>query len=127
VRARLSSTSGTFDTYLSRARQAGWVEGDRARLTITRAGLAALGRFTPLPTGRELLEHWLQELGQSGAARMLSALAEVYPRALSKAALGQAANISSTSGTFDTYLSRLRRLELVEGKTELRANEELFS
>jgi protein gp37 len=44
---------------------------------------------------------------------MLSALAEVYPRALSKAALGQAANISSTSGTFDTYLSRLRRLELV--------------
>lgn len=30
------------------------------------------------------------------------------------------------SGTFDTYLSRLRTLELVEGRGDLKASDELF-
>jgi hypothetical protein len=126
LRAGLSSRSGTFDTYLSRGRQAGWIDG-RTDLRITDAGIAALGAFTPLPEGRELLEHWLGELGESGAARILRALAAAYPRALTRAELGAAANLSDRSGTFDTYLSRLRTLELVEGRGELRASEELFS
>lgn len=35
--------------------------------------------------------------------------------------------ISSRSGTFATYLGRLRALELVTGRGELRASEELFA
>jgi hypothetical protein len=51
----------------------------------------------------------------------------VYPKALTRAELGVAASLSDRSGTFDTYLSRLRTLELIEGRGELRASEELFS
>jgi hypothetical protein len=40
--------------------------------------------------------------------------------------LGERADISSRSGTFSTYLSKLRGLELVEGRGELRASAELF-
>jgi hypothetical protein len=94
---------------------------------ITDAGVHALGSYDPLPEGPELLGYWLGELGNSGAARILRELATAYPRALTRAELGEAANLSDRSGTFDTYLSRLRGLELVEGRSELRASEELFA
>ena len=123
--AGVSSKSGTFSTYLSRARAAGWVEG-KSDLCILPAGVSALGVFAPLPTGDELREYWLREIGDdSGAARMLRVLADAFPEALSRAELGERAEISSASGTFSTYLSRLRGLELVEGKSELRLSEEL--
>lgn len=127
VRAGLSSRSGTFDTYLSRARGHGWIDGPATALRITDAGVAALGDFDPLPIGAELLAYWLRQLGGSGAARMLRALADVYPQALARDELGTRAQLSDRSGTFDTYLSRLRALELVEGRGELRASEELFT
>jgi len=127
IRAGMSSRSGTFDTYLGRGRRAGWIDGTRGRLKITDAGLAALGEFDPLPTGPGLLEHWLGDLGTSGMSRMLRALADVYPGSLSAEQLGAAADISDRSGTFDTYLGRLRRLELVEGaRGALIASAELF-
>ncbi len=126
LRAGLSSRSGTFSTYISRARAHGWIDG-RDPIRITEAGLEALGSYEPLPSGRELLSYWLGEVGASGASRMLQALADTYPRAMSNEELGEAAGISARSGTFSTYLSRLRGLELVVGRGELRASEELFS
>lgn len=125
VRAGLSSQSGTFSTYISKARANGWVEGS-GTLYITQDGLDALGDFEPLPSGQQLLEHWLRELGQSGASRMLRTLADVYPRTMTNAELGEAAGVSSSSGTFSTYLSKLRALELISGRGELRASEEFF-
>jgi uncharacterized protein len=125
VRAGLSSSSGSFGTYLAKGRTNGWLAGDRSRLVITDAGLSALGEFEPLPTGRALLQYWLHELGQSGAARMLDALASVYPKTMTKEALGEVVNLSHTSGSFGTYLSKLRTLELVEGRQELKACEEI--
>ena len=125
VRAGLSSRSGTFSTYLGKARQAGWI-GGRGDLRITDAGLDALGSYEPLPEGRELLQYWLAELGQSGAARMLRVLADAHPRSMTNEALGDAAEISHKSGTFSTYLGKLRKLELVQGRGELMASAELF-
>ena len=60
---------------------------------------------------------------------MLSALADAYPKELSNAELGERADISPASGTFSTYLSKLRGLELVVGGRgqPLKASEELFS
>lgn len=128
VRAQLSSASGTFDTYLGRGRRVGWIEGERSALRITAGGLEALGVYDPLPTGRDLARYWIGELGQSGAARMLQALVDVYPRTLTAEELGRAAAISEASGTFDTYLGRLRRLELVTGpRHALRASEEFVA
>lgn len=125
VRAGMSSSSGTFSTYLAKARSMGWVEGGPL-MRITPAGIAALGHYEPLPTGRDLLEHWLRDLGDSGASRILRACAERYPRSISKADAAAHAELSETSGTFNTYLSKLRSLELISGRGELRASEELF-
>ena len=127
VRAGLSSTSGTFGTYLGKGRSEGWIDGDRGLLNITGDGIIALGsNFEPLPTGRDLLAFWLGELGESGAARMLRVLADNYPRSMSREEIGEAAGISHTSGTFGTYLGKLRTLELVTGKSDLKASDELF-
>jgi uncharacterized protein len=123
VRAGVSSRSGTFSTYLGRARSQGWIDG-RGTVRITDAGLAALGHYDPLPEGAELAAYWIGELG-GGAARMLRALVDAYPNALTNEQLGAAAQISHVSGTFSTYLGRLRALELVTGRGELRASEEL--
>ncbi len=126
IRAGLSSSSGTFANYLGRARVEQWIVGTRDAMTITPAGLTALGPYDPLPTGKDLLAYWLGELGQTGASRMLRALSDVYPRPLSREALGDAAGIVSTSGTFANYLGRLRALELIEVRVgEIYMSEEL--
>lgn len=126
VRAGLSSKSGSFNTYMSRARSNGWIVGDRGHVQITDEGITALGDYDPLPTGDALLQHWLSDLGDSGASRILSTLAEAYPQSLTKHEVAERAALSGTSGSFNTYLSRLRSLELIEGRGDLRASEELF-
>jgi hypothetical protein len=130
VFAGLSSKGGSFSTYLSRARSNGWIEGGPSRtgdlIRITQTGIDALGNFEMLPTGELLYQYWLAKLGGSGAARILTALHDVYPNALTKEEIGQRANISSAGGSFSTYVSRLRSLELISGNRELRASEELF-
>ena len=114
VRAGLSSKSGTFSTYLSRAKTNGWIVYDGPKRALTQEGEALVRGYEPLPSGHALLEHWLNEVG-GGAARILRALADAYPRALSNEEIGEAADISHASGTFSTYMSRLRTLELIEG------------
>lgn len=126
IRAGLSSRSGTFGTYLGTLRSKGWLVGGRDHMDLTDAGLIALGPYDALPEGKELLAYWLGELGSGGASRMLSALAEAYPGTMTREELGQAAGISSDSGTFGTYLSKLRKLELVEGSKFFQANPELY-
>lgn len=127
VRAGLSSSSGTFGTYIAKARSSGWIRDEGERRFITDEGLAALGDYEPLPSGQALLNYWLGELGNSGAARILQALAEYYPVELSTEQVGAKAGISHTSGTFGTYLSKLRTLELISGgRGMLKASDELF-
>ena len=125
LRAGLSSQSGTFSTYLGRARSAGWVCDEGERRFVTDDGLVALGEYDPLPEGEALLAHWLNELG-GGASRMLRAYADAYPDGLTNEQCGERAGISAASGTFSTYLGRLRGLELVEGRGVVRASSELF-
>jgi hypothetical protein len=126
LRAGLSSNSGTFSSYLSRARGAGWIEG-KGTLRITDAGEKALGEYEPLPTGTALLDYWLADLGNGGASRILRSLADVYPRSLSQEELAERAQLTTNSGTFSSYLSRLRGLELIEGRGELKAADEFFN
>lgn len=126
VRARLSFKSGTYSNYLSTCRKSGWIEGS-GTLVITTAGLEHLGHYEPLPTGKALQNYWKNEIGpESGAARMLDILCEVYPESLSAFELAQRAEMK-TSGTFSNYLSKLRTLELMAGsRGALRASDELF-
>lgn len=128
VRAGMSSSSGTFGTYLGRMRSEGWVN-DRGGgcLYITDEGRMALGTYEPLPEGDELRDYWLGQLGDSGAARMLRELCDRFPQTVSADQLGAAVGMSASSGTFGTYLGKLRTLELITGKRDaLSASEELF-
>lgn len=125
VRANMA-VSGTFDTYLGRMRKAGWVTGTRHALAITRDGLAALGPYEPLPRGGALRGYWLHRVGNGKIRNMLAALIDVWPVAVAEADLATRAGMA-VSGTFDTYLGRLRKLSLVEGtRHALKATDELF-
>jgi hypothetical protein len=126
IRAGLSSKSGTFGTYLGTLRANGWIDGDGDNMSLTKAGIKAVGKYDPIPSGKGLYDYWMGELGNSGAARMLATLFHAYPQTLSKENVGRIAGISHTSGTFGTYLGQLRSLELIEGSTELSASKEFF-
>jgi uncharacterized protein len=116
---------GGFNNYISALRGRGLLEGSGDALRATDAGLDALGDYTPLPTGPALLEHWLRQLGKAERSA-LNALAAAYPDALTKDALADRAGYEANGGGFNNALSRLRTLELISGRGELRASEELF-
>lgn len=112
----IAKRGGTFRTYLGKGKTNGWIiERADGRLVITENGLDALGAYEPLPTGRDLLEWWCSELGDSGATRMLRALEkEAW---LTRAALAEVTGIALNGGTFRTYLGKLFTLELVVEET----------
>ncbi|MCO6438972.1 MAG: DUF853 family protein [Phycisphaerae bacterium] len=122
----LSASSGTFGTYLGQLRAEGLIEGSRGELRATNAGITTLGEFEPLPTGPALRAYWQQRLGQSGIRRLFDVVCEAYPASLAREEAAERAGLSAASGTFGTYLGKLRTLELVSKSGDLRASDELF-
>lgn len=125
--AGYAKNGGGFNNGLSALRSSGLIEGGRDCLRITPDGVAALGSFEPLPTGQELLAHWMAQLGKA-EREALTVLVEAYPEALSKEELAgrTKSQYAADGGGFNNALSRLRTLELVDGRGELRASEELL-
>lgn len=122
----ISSGGGTWRTYMAELRGAGYVEGGNAQMTITDAGIAALGHYSPLPTGEALREYWRQRLGDSGKRKIFDVVVDAYPRALTYAEVSEATGIATAGGTWRTYVAELRGLEILEGKGELKAADDLF-
>ena len=122
----MTKRGGSFRTYLSKLRQAGYATGDRGKLAITPAGVTAAGDYEPLPTGRELIAYWQRELGESGARKIFDALVSAYPRALTREETAAAADMTLAGGSFRTYLSKLKVMGLIDGRGELKASDELF-
>jgi hypothetical protein len=119
---------GGFNNYLSALRVRGLLDGGKHGDTayrITDAGLCELGSFEPLPSGTELRTYWLNQLGKAERS-ILEALFSVYPRALDKQSIAEAAGYEAGGGGFNNALSRLRTLELIDGRGEMRASEDLF-
>lgn len=112
--AQISAKGGTFSTYMGRLRAHGWVEDRGGRLVATPDGVAALGAFDPLPTGREAAQYWLDWCGNGGQRRILEVLIDAGRDGMSKADLGEVAGIASSGGTFSTYLGRLKTANLIE-------------
>lgn len=111
--AQLRTSGGTWSTYLADLRRAGLVDESAEGWTLTEAGFDYLGGRPEPMTALELQQHYLRIL-RAGAAKMLSTLIEAYPGALSREQLGQAAGLTSSGGTFSTYLSDLTRNGLAE-------------
>ena len=128
--ARLSHSSGSFGTYLSTLKREGLITANGNIFTITDKGLKEAGNVEPLPTDpKVLIEFWCDIIGnQGGASRMLRALGERYPKTVSRDHLGELVGMSSSSGSFGTYLSTLKRNGLIktEGR-DIKAADELFN
>lgn len=118
-------SGGGFGNALSRLRSLGYVEGSDP-LRITETGLSSGVEWEALPTGDALLEHWKRQLPKAERA-VLDVLAGAYPRAVAKEDLAESAGYAADGGGFGNALSRLRTLELISGRGELRASEEFFS
>lgn len=111
--AGMKRTGGTWGTYKSRLRVAGFLVEDGRIFGVSPAGLSAVGPLPKRPTTTaDLVAMWKKAVG--GAGKMLDVLVAAYPRALTRQALADALGMSAAGGTFGTYLSRLRSNGLIE-------------
>lgn len=118
-----SHKSGGFRNALSSLRSAGHITG-RGDVVATGQGLDALGVYEPLPAGRALVEWWFGQLGR--AERMiLEVVVKAWPNAIGTDEIAAYTGYSATSGGFRNALSRLRSLQLAEGRGVLRAADTL--
>jgi len=120
-----AATGGGFNNYLGALRSRKLIEGDGDRLMISEAGIQALGSWDPLPIGAELIDHWRNRLGKAERL-ILEALSLAYPNPLSKEEVAAKAGYEASGGGFNNALGRLRTLELVQGRGELRASDDFF-
>jgi hypothetical protein len=113
------------DTYLQRLGAGGLLEpGTGGAIFVSDRGMAALGDFEPLPTGRALLEHWLAKLPE-GERRILDVVARAYPNGVHRASIDHETGYKRSSR--DTYLQRLssRKLIVTEAHGTVALSEDL--
>lgn len=123
--AGYSHKSGTWRTYLSKLRSEGLIESGGGTLRLTSAGLA----YATMPVRentREAFHDAVLEQLQEPHQKILIPLLEAYPHASTPEEVASRAGYSSTSGTWRTYLSRLRSLELINRGGDLKAQDWLF-
>lgn len=125
IRSNIARRGGTFRTYLGKLITEGFAVRVGERLEPTDRGREAPVGYELLPTGAALLNHWISELGTGGASKMLRAIGAAHPASLTREELGAATGIAVSGGTFRTYLGKLKTLELVVGKDELKLSEGL--
>jgi len=120
-----ATSGGGFNNYLGALRSRGLIEGDGDRLTIADAGIQALGSWEPLPMGSGLIDYWRSRLGKAERL-ILETLTQAYPAGLKKEEVAARAGYEANGGGFNNALGRLRTLELVQGRGELKASDNLF-
>lgn len=113
LRARLSSSTGSFGQHLARARREGLIEGTRNDLRLTEAGRKRMNHVRALPTGSALAAWWKAELPGSTWSILQVLLDATGP--LSKEEVGKRAGLSPNTGSFGQHLAKLRRLNLISG------------
>ena len=120
-----AATGGGFNNYLGALRSRGLIVGDGDRLTISKAGIQALGSWDPLPAGAALIDYWRNRLGKAERL-ILEALTQAYPDLMSKEEVAAKAGYEPSGGGFNNALGRLRTLELVQGRGKLQGSDNLF-
>jgi uncharacterized protein len=120
-----AANGGGFNNYLGGLRSRGMIQGDGDRLTITEAGIQTLGSWEPLPTGPALIDYWRSRLGKAERL-ILETLTQVFPDRLTKEEVAAKTGYEAKGGGFNNALGRLRTLELIQGRGELRASDNLF-
>ncbi len=109
--SRFSVKGGTFNTYISELKKNGWIVGVN-EFSITEDGLKN-ATHSEIPSGEQLLELWCNKF-RAGAGKILRLVYEKYPGSISKEDIGYETGFESSGGTFNTYLSELRRNGLIK-------------
>lgn len=130
MRDQLSVLTGykrsSRDAYVQRLRERGLAESSGDIVGATVAGIDALGSdYQPLPTGADLLEHWLGRL-PTGEAAILRLVAAKYPNPADREWLSEKSGYQRSSR--DAYIQRLRSRKLVSpvGRGDVQASRDLF-
>ena len=127
--ARLSHKSGSYNTYLSTLKKSGLITVQGDYIHITQAGRQKAGKVESLPTDPdELINLWCGIIGsENGASRILRQLGRHYPNYLTKGQLANLTSLSHNSGSYNTYLSLLKRNGLIsQSGQNIKASDELF-
>jgi hypothetical protein len=106
-----------------------WVDPLANQLVITKAGLAALGDFDPLPTG-DALREWLLAGDKLSTMEktLLAQIAGHYPNAITKGAVLENTGYASSGSTSAAFAKLVAYNYVVpQGASLLKAAEELFS
>lgn len=119
-----SAKGGGFNNALSSLRTAGLITRGEP-VTATAEGIDALGGdWEPLPQGPALAAHWYAQLSKAESL-VLGALLDAWPASLTKTEVAERTGYAADGGGFNNALSRLRTLQLIDGRGELRADETL--
>lgn len=104
-------------TYLQKLTSAGHVVLENGQYLATQQGIEALGNdFEELPTGPDLLQYWLTQLPE-GEKRILNAIVEASPDALSRDEIAEATDYKKTS--VRTYVQKLLARKLLQNEGAL--------
>lgn len=103
-----SASGGTFNTYISELKRNGWIIGNDD-LSITDEG-SEQTEPEAIPSGEELLNLWKSKF-REGAAKILQFVFEKVET--NKTEVGSATGFEPSGGTFNTYISELRRNGLI--------------
>lgn len=126
ILAGYSTKSSHLDNTISSLRTRGLIEGTGEAMRITGDGLHVLGDYEAPPTGQALINWWSGKLGTAERA-MFTLLTNKYPARLSREEISELTGYSSASSHLDNCLSRLRTLDLIEGRGDgMKASDTLF-
>lgn len=126
--SRFSPKGGAFQSHFKTLKARGFIVEEVGKTSITPDGLTYLGRENVLApqTPEELVAMWRDVL-TVGEQRLLDALMNVYPRAMSRQTLAAQTSYTASGGAFQGALKVLRENGLAEvnGNT-VRASATLF-
>lgn len=101
----------TRDAYIARLAQKGFVGVSGNSIDATDTGIEALGNeYQPLPSGRDLLNHYLQTL-PDGEKKVLQTLADDARGELTREQISEATGYKRS--TRDAYIQRLRVRQII--------------
>ena len=121
-----SVRGGTFNIYLSELKRNNWIS-ENGELSITEDGLSNARNVPEKPTNpQEFIELWAGKF-REGAAKILRLVCEQYPNAMTKEEIGESTGFAPEGGTFNIYISELRRNGLIKIDSQgIVASSELF-
>lgn len=109
-------TASTIGVALSNLRKLGYVAEGNQPTRATEEGIAALGNdYEPLPQGPTLLDFWKTTHLGKGEIAVLDLLLASYPAPLTFDEICDRTGYSPTASTVGVIMSKLRKLELVDG------------